>query len=291
MCALSYFKFIHDFIFPTSWTALSLHIPNTKTDPHFVSFGGEAFSYHGECDLVLMRSTGYASGLGIDIHIRTTRVDSEHISYSYISGVAVKIGPDVLEAMDDGSIVINGDTLLGNIEDNSFDAFRLHSHMKGKKKQIFVHDLDLSKNESIQIRCNTKTGMLFVDVKGIFSDSIGLLGTSDKGTTSLLARDGQSKLSGEWNTFGEEWQVRPNEPKLFQDNRNPQYPAGCQYKSARSKPRLRRRLMDPSENVFVDIDVATEICSQSADKKKKFCIDDVLATHDIELAEDPFYKI
>jgi len=31
----------------------------------------------------------------------------------------------------------------------------------------------------------------------------------------LLARDGATNLAGEWNTFGEEWQVHNNEPKLF----------------------------------------------------------------------------
>jgi hypothetical protein len=81
-------------------------------DPHFVTFGGESFSFHGECDLVLMTSPGFASGLWLDIHVRTTRIDNVRMSYSFISGVAVRrIGTDVLETMDDGTVIVNGDSL------------------------------------------------------------------------------------------------------------------------------------------------------------------------------------
>jgi len=32
---------------------------NGGGDPHFKTFNGKAFSYHGECDLVLMRSKSF----------------------------------------------------------------------------------------------------------------------------------------------------------------------------------------------------------------------------------------
>jgi hypothetical protein len=70
------------------------------SDPHFETFNGEAFSYHGECDLVMMKSPSFASGLGLYVHIRTTRIDNAR-SYSYISAAAVRIGKnDVLETKD-----------------------------------------------------------------------------------------------------------------------------------------------------------------------------------------------
>ena len=70
-------------------------------------------------------------------------------------------------------------------------------------------------DKSIQIRANLKTGMLFVDMIGNFNDSVGLMGRAGITKGFLLARDGATNLAGEWNTFGEEWQVHNNEPKLF----------------------------------------------------------------------------
>jgi hypothetical protein len=70
------------------------------SDPHFETFNGEAFSYHGECDLVMMKSPSFASGLGLYVNIRTTRIDNARISYSYISAAAVRIGNDVLKTKD-----------------------------------------------------------------------------------------------------------------------------------------------------------------------------------------------
>ena len=66
--------------------------------------------------MVLSRSNGFASGLGLDVHIRTTRVNNPHMDYSYISGAAVKIGPDVLEVSEDGALIVNGDLVV--LDDN-----------------------------------------------------------------------------------------------------------------------------------------------------------------------------
>jgi hypothetical protein len=62
-------------------------------DPHFKTWGGHHYDYHGECDLVLLHNAAFESGMGIDVHIRTKiRRDM-----SYISSAALKIGKDVLE--------------------------------------------------------------------------------------------------------------------------------------------------------------------------------------------------
>jgi hypothetical protein len=259
------------------------------SDPHFETFNGEAFSYHGECDLVMMESPSFASGLGLYVHIRTTRIDNARISYSYISAAAVRIGTDVLEAKDDGSIIING---LPLAEDGTFAGFPVIKTIKGSQKKIFVYDLILGEDDkTIQIRANLKTGMLFVDMIGNFNkDSVGLMGRAGLTRGFLLARDGVTNLAGEWNTFGEEWQVHTNEPKLFAENRAPQHPAGCLYESQhQTKAHLRRRLMDDSMNAVMTIELATKACENLVGRKKDFCISDVMATGDLELAEDPFY--
>jgi len=69
-------------------------------DPHIQPFEGPPFSFHGQYDGVMMASKEFADGLGIDVHIRTTRIDNPRMSYSYISGTAVKIGTDILEVQD-----------------------------------------------------------------------------------------------------------------------------------------------------------------------------------------------
>jgi hypothetical protein len=124
------------------------------------------------------------------------------MSYSFISGVAVRIGTDVLETMDDGTVIVNGDSLREYNEPSTFAGFRVNKSVKGKMKNIFVYDLDLRDSKTIQIRANTKTGMIFVDVRGAFLDSIGLLGASAVDDERSLACDGETVLTGEWNTLG-----------------------------------------------------------------------------------------
>jgi len=256
----------------------------------------------------MMASKEFADGLGIDVHIRTTRVDNPRMSYSYISGTAVKIGTDILEVQDDGSIIVNGEDefLLKDAEaetaGTTFAGYPITKTMKGTKRNIFVYDLALDVDggdKSIEIRVNLKTGMIFVDVAGSFpKDTVGLLGSPHH--DALLARDGKTDLTGDWNTFGEEWQVQSDEPKLFQDkNRVPQHPAGCIYESQQVKSNLRhrhrRRLMVDSAGTGSDeeataVEAAEKACVRATGEKKQFCIDDVMATGDLELAEDSFYN-
>ena len=82
--------------------------------------------------------------------------------------------------------------------------------------------------------------------------------------------------------------MREHEPKIFQEIRAPQYPTGYRYESRLTKAHLRRRLMDSGNDVGIDL--ATESCADAAAHKKDFCVDDVMATGDLELAEDPFYN-
>jgi hypothetical protein len=226
--------------------------------------------------------------LGLDVHIRTTRVNNPHMDYSYISGAAVKIGPDVLEVSEDGALIVNGDLVV--LDDNVgtyFAGYALTKSVKGSKHRIIAHDLNLGNGNSIQIRANTKTGMLFVDMNGAFADSEGLLGAAPEEGKPLLARDGITDLTGHWNTYGEEWQVNAVDFKLFQDStRHPQYPNSCEY-NADVKNHVRRRLMDTDR---VTLEVATDTCAHlKEDTMHEFCVNDIMATGDLDLVEDPFY--
>lgn len=253
-------------------------------DPHFQTFNGLFFSYHGECDLVLMKSLE----MGLEIHIRTTRVNNFKKSFSYISGAALKIGKDVLEVQSDGQIVINNNVLLfdGLVDGKEISGHKLTTRRTGKHKKIVHYELDLGSGKSVKIRFNNKNMMMYVDVNGDFPDSIGLLGSPEKQGV-LLGRDGVNDLSEHWNAHGEEWQVNDSDPKLFLENRAPQYPVGCAYEQTSFKTGIRRRLMDNSN---VSLELASAACVSDHDQKREFCIADVMATGDLDLASDPFYN-
>lgn len=271
--------------------------PGSGGDPHFVPFTATPFSFHGQCDLVLLASKAFASSLGLRVHIRTTRVDKPRMSFSYISGAAVDIGGETLEVLDDGSALLNGNSFLFDEEEyqegSKFAGYLVTKHLKGKKKNIFVYDLELGSDMSIEIRANTKSGMIYVDFLGFTAssfpaDSVGLLGSPRH--NKLLARDGATDLSWAPNTHGEQWQVQSDEPKLFHDkNRSPQHPYGCIYEEApQTKANLRRRRLidDEAEVSIVSVEAA---CAHATGVRKQFCIDDVIAAGDLELAEDRFY--
>ena len=238
--------------------------------------------------MVLSRSKSFASGLGLEVHIRTTRVENPHIDYSYISSTAVKVGNNILEVSEDGALAMNGEQMdLKEEGEVMFAGFALTKATKGSKHRIIVYDLDLGEDHSIQIRANLKTGMLFVDMNGAYADSEGLLGAAPEENKPLLARDGITDLTGHWNTYGEEWQVNDKDPKIFQDmDRHPQYPSGCIYK-ADAKNHIRRRLIDTEK---VSLDAATVACAHLKEEHmQEFCVNDIMATGDLDLVEDPFY--
>ena len=142
--------------------------------------------------------------------------------------------------------------------------------------------------------------MLFVDVTGDFEDSEGLLGAPVGESEGLVSRPNAAghrfDMTGNWNSYGEEWQVLDTEPNLFQEKRFPQYPEGCVYESTsfkKNKGMLRRRLLlDSVDEAALEID-ARKACAKSVGEEdtimSQFCFNDVMATGDLELAEDPFY--
>lgn len=221
------------------------------------------------------------------------------MEYSYISGAAIKAGSDVFEVFEDGELLINGETntLSAGVVFERVQSIAKNN--KGSGKRIIVYTFDLGNKMSIEVRVNTKVSMLFVDVNGAYStDSEGLLGASPKAGKPLLARDGETDLTGHWNTFGEEWQVNDTtDPKLFHDmDRHPQYPTNCIYASNSNRSLLRgsrRHLMALPKTNFarpVSHDMATKACAHAKNEElKTFCVLDVMATGDLELAEDPFY--
>ena len=257
------------------------------TDPHITTFRGQQYSWHGQCDVIMMRSPSF----NIELHARTTRKDGRKISYSYISAIAMKIGDDVVEARSDGSLMINGIISLENDTSTIIGGdTTISKSFNGKKKKIVVYDLkniagDMDK--TMQIRVNQKTGMVNIEVSNSFPDSVGLLGSPS--VDALFARDQETNLHGDWNALAEEWQVRDSKLSLFMDKeRFPQHPSGCVYEVAgKTKNNLRHHLL---EDFGVTLEMANKACAHAVGRNKEFCVDDVMATGDLEIAEDALYK-
>jgi hypothetical protein len=108
-----------------------------------------------------------------------------------------------------------------------------------------------------------------------FEGAVGLMGGFPTG--EKIARDGKTIMS-DTNAFGQEWQVRVNEPKLFHSVEGPQFPEMCQMPT--SEERRGRRLREGALN----LDDAKVACARVSPEDTDACIFDVLATNDKDIA-------
>ena len=227
------------------------------------------------------------------------------------------IGNNVLEVQQDGSLFVNGKRHVNNDASlpTEFATYPFTKNMIGKKKKITQYVLNLTdtniggvqdnskdlatmtKPMAITIHVNPKTHMLFVKIDGDIRDGIGLLGEPIAGNR-LLGCDSVTDMSKEWNKYGEEWQVRDTEPKLFQGHRAPQFPDVCIYhvsddSLSKKTHNLRRRLLHNAEydNGKVTREAANAVCDDFVDVNKDNCVYDVMVMGNLEVAEDPSYSI
>jgi len=241
-------------------------------DPHFKTWTGDKYDYHGECDLVLVDHPSFSNGLGLKVHIRTTRVKY----FSYISNIAVQIGDDVLEFDNDvTNFLINGETappkrkyvrtLLGGF------------HVRRDPKAISIRFDDNVKARIDLIQRTNGWPAVVVDgaTTEVFKDSLGLLG--DWETGKRLARDGKTLMDDpDATAFALEWQVRDTEPMLFKEARFPQYPRTC---------------TPPAQNLSKRLGVsnfekeAEKACAHWKEDIED-CVFDVIATRDVMVAAE-----
>ncbi|CAB9519684.1 expressed unknown protein [Seminavis robusta] len=236
-------------------------------DPHFKSWAGEWFDFHGECDLVFINSPKFGHGTGLAVHIRT----KARYEYSYIESAAVQIGDSVLEVGEYVSYLLDG---VSNAElDKMDDKYPVTHTEVNSKKHVFTIEL----GEGKQIVIQSFKDLVSVKTVGAsaeeYNGSQGLLG--EFGTGKLLSRNGTVMTDAD--AFGNEWQVRDTEPKLFQANRFPQHPVQC---TMPSTERLGRMLGEST----ISMEAAEEACEHWGDMKDQ-CVYDVMAAGDLELAD------
>jgi len=239
-------------------------------DPHFKTWSGKRFDYHGACDLVLVDHPSFDNGKGLRIHIRTTR----RRYYSFIESSVLQIGDDILQYSGQSDWVLNGKRHEGKAKITRISGYVVRIY----KKALSVR-LDNKQKAKIdfQTRVDVST-YVAVDAGSsmIFKGSRGLLGEWETG--KMLSRDG-TNIVNDPDLYAREWQVRAlDDPVLFEALRVPVYPDKC---LPPNKPRGNRlgeaRAREEAERACAN---------WGADKED--CIFDVIALRDTRLASTPW---
>mmetsp|Transcript_15478 Transcript_15478/g.38152 ORF Transcript_15478/g.38152 Transcript_15478/m.38152 type:complete len:196 (+) Transcript_15478:499-1086(+) len=110
-----------------------------------------------------------------------------------------------------------------------------------------------------------------------FGNTVGILGNFKTGET--LARD-QKTVIDDFTKLGIEWQVLPDDDRLFHTFSHPQFPEPCVLPENPRGQRQRRRLGDTG----ISAEQAEAACSKLSDPMDvKDCVYDVLATQDLDM--------
>jgi hypothetical protein len=230
-------------------------------DPHFMGFSGQWFDYHGECDLVLFESPAYEN-MGLTVHVRTTI----RYMYSYIEAVAAKLGDDVFELGAYGNYAING-VEAADLKDATLGGFKIERESIDAKNTKFTVTL----SEGKKLVFKSFKDLVSVGVEDGVMTAHGLLGR-------FVGRDGVTKFT-DMNAYGQEWQVRDFEPKLFRTVRAPQFPEEkCrlpQVDAAEKKRRLGEGLARQKAEIA---------CGRFSGAAFENCVFDVMAVGDIDIA-------
>ena len=242
-------------------------------DPHFQTWGGEWFDFHGECDLNFVHAPSFGKGIGLDIHVRT-KIRSD---FSYIEAAAVKVGNDVVVFGGWGELVHNGVLATKDEMPGHLGSFQLTHDMIDEATHnyhIFVRDgqalLIKSYKDYVSVKFEQVTSEDFADSKGLLGDFI---------SGKRLGRDGSTVIENDID-YGMEWQVRPaEEPLLFESSDLvPQYPQKCNMPPMTADG---RRLAEAK----VSDEVAEAACAHMLDEAhKRMCIYDVQATGELGMA-------
>ena len=227
--------------------------------------------------MVLVKDEDFAGGVGIHVHIRTQLVRY----WSYIRSASIMIGDDILELEGSADCTKNVNEYWYNYEYHGeiegLGGFPVIAKVQSEHKRSLTIDLD-RKYPGQKIVISTYKEFVRVDFKNAteasFGNSVGLLGDFNSGKT--FARDGSTVID-DFYELGPEWQVRPEEPMLFHEVRQPQFPARCIEPTDPRGSRTRRL-----GQMSVSEEQAEKACAHLSDAgDRKDCIYDILATQDL----------
>jgi hypothetical protein len=242
-------------------------------DPHLKTWTGRVYDFHGECDLILIKSASFDHGKGLEIQIRT---EIRH-DWSFIAHTAIKIGDDVLEVGTRGTFALNGVAgahLTENADLNSVGGFPVKYFNYGTRRHKF--QIDIGGKQKVLVKVYNEFLAVSVDdaEEEDFGDAVGLMGHFHTG--KLVGREGD--IMTDTTEFGSEWQVRNTEIMLFAEVQEPQYPTHC--RMPLSPNAMERRLSES----MMSYDQAEKACADWGEEARESCIYDVLSTGDLTMA-------
>jgi hypothetical protein len=190
----------------------------------------------------------------------------------------VRIGDDILEVDSFGQYELD-DVEGADLNDPSANlaGFPIYVDQPNEKETKF--DIVVDKKMQANITLHTFKDLVAVKVRegedaDFYWNSLGLLGSIEG---KMLAREGETIMT-DVNAFGQEWQVRDDDPKLFRTDRPPQYPEKCRLPSPKVEDK--RRLGEP----LVREEDAEKACDHLTGDRKKSCIFDVMSVGDTDIA-------
>jgi len=242
-------------------------------DPHFRTWSGEKYDFHGVCDLVLLTNPNFEEELGMDIHVRSKKMNQR---FSYVSSASVRIGEDILEVTGK-EFWINGKKGTAEGKQDEIELARYLVEILELNEKSHQFTINLGNNEKIVIK--TWNAMVRVGIENAsdknFGASSGLMGVFITGTK--LARDGITKID-DINDFGREWQVLPTEPKIFHGISDvPVSPIQCIIPNAKD---MRRRLNEFS----LTMEEAKVACTHADSVDFDLCVFDVMVSNDKDMS-------
>jgi hypothetical protein len=260
-------------------------------DPHFKTFGGEMYDYHGECDLVLLHNPEFKN-IGMDIHIRTKISDF----WSAVETAAVKIGNEVVEIHADPDshdwLWFNGQA-NGELEDGTW----YHSQVAGflvRYREVtgrvgLTREVNIYLEGSKEIlRLKAFKSFVRIDIAWTgsknYDNSMGLLG-SQAHNGLRLARDRKTFIE-DVHAFGQEWQVQPMvDGQLFHSYEDAVVGKKCVLPPSMDSKELEVRQQRRLAESGMTLEDAEDACDHLVDpEEKQACVFDVLATQDLSMA-------
>ena len=244
------------------------------------------YDFHGGCDLVLIDNPSFMDGLGMLIHIRT-KIETW---WSFVESSVVRIGDETVEITGGKKgqwLFING---IANepLEDKKWymgkvSGLHVRYRQDGGNGEARIY-FGNSKSKQLLLRTFGTFVKVMVDADGsdYYLGSQGLLGRFPDG--KRVARDGETFIE-DVNAFGQEWQVKPEEPRLFRSyNEDWIIPAkqkcAMPTETVEKKAIRKRRLAEGIPRAD-----AEKACAHLGDAGDiKACIFDVISTQDLTMA-------
>eukprot|EP00980_Cylindrotheca_fusiformis_P021853 scaffold8693_cov103-Cylindrotheca_fusiformis.AAC.1 len=200
-------------------------------DPHFRTWSGGHFEYHGQCDMILVKDEEFADGLGLEVQIRTKLVRF----WSFIQNAAIRIGEDTLEMQGSPELSVNkgnnhywiNSIYQGQV--TSLGGFPVTAYYAGKHKNKRWFFSKYGGGNKI-------SRSFEIDLSSIYPGQKIVIGSYKE----FVRVDFHN---ADLNAFGSS--VLPEDGMLFHNISQPQFPEKCIDPGARAM-KLRRRLGESS---------------------------------------------